>query len=517
MTSGIHHITLLTRKVQANVDFYAGFLGLRLVKRTGGYEDAEQLHLFYGDSEGSPGSLLTFFAWEDGSPGRVGLEQVGEIALAVPPSSIGFWLTRALHYNVRHQGPSAEFGEPVLRLTDPDGIVVKLVGAAIEGGAPPWSAHGIDEANAVRRIRGATLFTDVPDQTSAFLTTYFGYRHLANAGAIERLVSQSGDVIDVRDATGFWPGAPGTGVADHVAFRTPDRDQLEVVERALRARNSSIVNVHDRKYYYSMYVRAPGNILFELATDGPGLTVDETLETLGSRLMIPPERQAKAEAIKVMLPQFSMPDEDRIRYADLPFVHRFHTPPDPDGSTIVLLHGSAGSEADLMPMAARIAPRATLVGVRGRATEEGIARWFRRDGPLGFDQDDIRSEARAFEAFVEGMLEAYGIDPARTTFLGYSNGANFLLAAMQFHPGLVRSAIALRPATVLAEKTDADLSGSRVLVVLGRDDALFHHQGDEVFADLTRLGADTALAEVPLGHELGDADIEVAGRWLAQD
>lgn len=115
------------------------------------------------------------------------------------------------------------------------------------------------------------------------------------------------------------------------------------------------------------------------------------------------------------------------------------------------------------------------------------------------------------------MLEAYGIDPARTTFLGYSNGANFLLAAMQFHPGLVRSAIALRPATVLAEKTDADLSGSRVLVVLGRDDALFHHQGDEVFADLTRLGADTALAEVPLGHELGDADIEVAGRWLAQD
>src|SRR5690606_8382283 len=101
---------------QANVDFYAGFLGLRLVKRTAGFEDADQLHLFYGDGTGAPGTLITFLAWEDGSPGRLGIGQPAEIALSIRPEAIGFWLTRALTFNVRITGPTQEFGEPVLRL-----------------------------------------------------------------------------------------------------------------------------------------------------------------------------------------------------------------------------------------------------------------------------------------------------------------------------------------------------------------------------------------------------------------
>jgi phospholipase/carboxylesterase len=128
MTSGLHHITLITRKVQANVDFYAGFLGLRLVKRTAGFEDASQLHLFYGDAEANPGSLVTFLVWEDGSPGRVGHGAPSEISLAIRPDAIGFWLSRALRFGVKMSGPATEFGESVLRLSDPDGIIVKLVG-----------------------------------------------------------------------------------------------------------------------------------------------------------------------------------------------------------------------------------------------------------------------------------------------------------------------------------------------------------------------------------------------------
>ena len=136
MTSGLHHITAITRKIQANVDFYCGFLGLRLVKRTGGFEDAAQLHLFYGDAEASPGSLVTFLAWEDGSPGRVGHGAASEIAFAIHPEAIGVWLTRSLQFGVSASGPATEFGEPVLRLTDPDGIIVKLVGTtAVEPGA----------------------------------------------------------------------------------------------------------------------------------------------------------------------------------------------------------------------------------------------------------------------------------------------------------------------------------------------------------------------------------------------
>nr|WP_247648126.1 VOC family protein [Pannonibacter phragmitetus] len=128
MTSGIHHVTGITSNVQANVDFYAGFLGLRLVKRTGGYADAEQLHLVYGDGIGSPGSLLTFLVWEAAGRGRTGIGQVSEVTLAVPPASLGDWITKALAAGIPLEDPSREFGEPVLRLKDPDGLIVKLAG-----------------------------------------------------------------------------------------------------------------------------------------------------------------------------------------------------------------------------------------------------------------------------------------------------------------------------------------------------------------------------------------------------
>lgn len=142
MPTGIHHVTGITRRVQANVDFYAGFLGLRLVKRTGGFEDAEQLHLFYGDALGSPGSLVSFLVWQDGAPGRVGLGQVSEIGFAVPPQSIGDWLTRAMSARVPVEGPMREQGETVLRLKDPDGVIVKLVGIDLPATAPcPIPSH----------------------------------------------------------------------------------------------------------------------------------------------------------------------------------------------------------------------------------------------------------------------------------------------------------------------------------------------------------------------------------------
>ncbi|MET4291178.1 phospholipase/carboxylesterase [Bradyrhizobium sp. LB5.2] len=371
MASGIHHITLITRRVQTNVDFYVGFLGLRLAKRTGGLEDAEQLHLVYGDRIGSPGSLITFLVWEDGSPGRIGLGQVAEVALSVDPASIGFWVTRSLQFGLKSIGPTQEFGEPVLRLTDPDGVVLKIVGSALGANAPSHHTHGIEPEHAIRRIRGATIYSAVAEQTSVFLQNYFGYRPLKQAGAVQRLVSESGDVVDVREASGFWPGAPGAGVVDHIAFRTPDLESLVEAERKLASLNSSLTNVHDRKYFVSLYVREPGEALFELATDGPGMTVDESIETLGSVLFVPPSNVDQADAIRTRLPQFSMPGEDRIQYLELPFVHRFHVPSDPDGTTLVLMHGTGGNEADLMPFAARLMPRATLLGVRGRSVEEG--------------------------------------------------------------------------------------------------------------------------------------------------
>ena len=256
MTSGIHHVTALTRNVQKNVDFYVGFLGLRLVKQTGGFEDAEQLHLFYGDALGSPGSVITFLVWEAGASGRVGHGQVGEIAFAVPPASIGDWLQRAMTARVPVEGPMREMGETVLRLKDPDGIIVKLVGVDMPAAAP------LADPIAPTRVRGVTILTENADATAAF-TERFGYRLAKTEGAIRRMVSDT-DVVDIRDAHGFFPGIPGTGIFDHVAFRAVDADAVRQMRLDLRD-HDGLTHVHDRKHFLSLYVREPAGTLFELS------------------------------------------------------------------------------------------------------------------------------------------------------------------------------------------------------------------------------------------------------------
>ncbi|TCL75581.1 VOC family protein [Rhizobium sp. BK251] len=514
MVAGIHHVTLITRKVQANVDFYAGFLGLRLVKRTAGFEDATQLHLFYGDAAASPGSLITFLVWEDGAPGRAGFGQIGEISLAIDPASTGYWLTRALSFGLRPEGPLDEFGEPTLRLKDPDGVIVKLVGVA--GLAPGAAVAGGEVAaeHSIRRIRGVTFLTETPDLTQAFLEKHFGYHFLSRTASITRLESSAGDIVDVRNAQGFWTSAPGTGTVDHIAFRARDDEELEAVHRSLRSLNSSATNAHDRKYFRSLYVREPGGILIELATDAPGMTVDEPEAALGERLFIPDEASGRAEELKVVLPQFSMPGEERVVYRDLPFVHRFFTPPDPDGSVVVLLHGSGGNETTMMPLLHAALPRATLLGVRGRATEEGHPRWYRRITPISFDQDDIKSEADAFAAFIEGARKAYGLDPKKMIYAGYSNGANLLNSLALLHPHLVRRAILLRSMPVLNRPPSADLSDLDVLVVSGDQD-MYGRFAKPLAKLLKANGARVDFNMLPVGHEVGDPDVPLIRRWVA--
>ncbi|WFU08067.1 alpha/beta fold hydrolase [Rhizobium sp. CB3090] len=513
MVAGIHHITLITRKVQANVDFYAGFLGLRLVKRTGGFEDVTQLHLLYGDAVGSPGSLVTFLVWEDGSPGRAGVGQVGEISLAIAPMSIGFWLTRALSAGLKPEGPSEEFGEPVLRLKDPDGVIVKLVGTNVLQTTAPWTSDSIPQEHAINRIRGATLFSETPEETQAMLVDHFDYRPQATSGAISRLVSAPGDILDIRDARGFWASAPGTGTVDHVAFRANDDAELQSVRTALQAINSWPTAMHDRKYFRSLYVREPGRILFELATDAPGMLIDEDEATLGTRLFAPDDSPKLLAELNVILPQFSMPGEPRVIYRDLPFIHRFFTPEQPNGNIFILLHGSGANETTMLPIAHKIDADATLLSVRGRALEEGAPRWFRRTGPMSFDQADIVSEAEAFAAFIDGAIHAYGLDPDRIVYIGYSNGANLLNAMLSLHPHLIRRAVLLRSMAVLADPPPADMSDADVLVIAGEKD-MYGPYAQPLAGRLRDGGAKVEVATVSAGHELDDEDVRVIQAWL---
>jgi phospholipase/carboxylesterase len=501
--SGLHHVTVITANVQANVDFYAGFLGLKLVKRTAGYADAEQLHLIYGDGLGSPGSLLTFLVWEATGRGRTGIGQVSEVALAVSPASIADWLTKALAANVPFEGPSREFGEPVLRLKDPDGMIVKLVGVDMRTPAPL--------SDAPTRLRGVTVLTDKAAETAEFLTR-FGYRPEQHAGLTQRMVSDT-DVVDVREVSGYVPSVPGAGVPDHLAFRAQDAEAVRSMRLSLRDHGPT--EVHDRKYFLSLYVRDPAGILLEYATDGPGMTVDEAPDALGQTLFLPPHEADRADDLKAMLPQFTLPGEERFPVRDLPFIHRFNRPLDPDGITLVLLHGTGGSEADLMPIARRIAPQATLLGVRGRATEDGSNRWFRRISATAFDQADLRDEAEAFAAFVEQAVTAYGIDTDRLVFLGYSNGASLLAAVMQFHPGVVRRAILLRGFQSAETRETRDLSGTSVLLLDGRNDPLIPSAAT-LADDLRASGANVTVRTPAAGHDLSGADVTEAAQWLGQ-
>lgn len=495
MTSGIHHVTGITANVQANVDFYAGFLGLRLVKQTGGFEDAEQLHLIYGDDLGRPGSLLTFLVWEAAGRGRTGLGQVSEVSLAIPAGAIGDWLTRAMTARVPVEGPAREFGEPVLRLKDPDGMIVKLV--------------GVEDADGTARIRGVTLLTDKPEETAAFIGR-FGYAPLAVEGAVQRLGSDR-DIVDVRAVSGFVPSIPGAGVADHVAFRAVDVTAVRTMRIWLKDHGPT--SVHDRKYFLSLYAREPGGALIEYATDLPGMTVDEAPDDLGKTLFLPPDAADRAEDLLAKLPQFALPGEERFPMRDLPFIHRFHHPEAPDGTTIVLLHGTGGNEADLMPFARRLAPNATLLGVRGRSTEEGINRWFRRFDAVTYDQDDIRTEAEAFVAFMAETSRSYGLDPAKISFLGYSNGANLLGAILQLHPGVIRQAVLLRAVQALDPAVVAANGQARVLMLNGAHD-MFGRMAPALEQALRAGGVDLTSQTLKAGHELSPEDLAAVKNWL---
>lgn len=502
MTSGIHHVTAITRDVQENVDFWMGFLGLSLVKQTAGFEDAAQLHLFYGNAAGDPGTLVSFLVWQDGGHGRVGHGQVAEIALAIPRARIGDWLTRAMQQRLSVEGPSREFGEPVLRLKDPDGIIVKLVGTDVPDTGWPAAPHG---------IRAVTIWSEEADQTAEFLTR-FGYRKGPVDGNVTRLVSDT-DVLDIRDVTGFVEGVQGTGVIDHVALRVPDEEAIENHRLELSRRNSSEVNVHDRKYFTSLYVREPGNTLIELATDGPGMAIDEAPDHLGEILMIPPHFEDRADSLRVSLPQFARPGEERIPMRDLPFIHRLYQPDDADGSVLLLLPGSGRDETDLMPMAHRIAPKATLLGVRGRSTEEGFPRFFRRLTMTTYDQDDIRSEAVAFDAFLKGAIANYGLDPERITVLGYSNGANFAAAILALYPGLLQRAVLMRAMAALEDLPPVDLKGTQILALTGKVDP-YGAYAPRLIEWLQQSGADLDVRIMPAGHEVSQADADIAKEWL---
>ena len=307
---GIHHVTAIAREPQRNLDFYAGTLGMRLVKLTVNYDDPGTYHLYYGDELGRPGSLLTFFPWTAGRPGRQGTGQTNGVGLAVPSASLGFWIERLLSRGVKYEGPTRRFEEQVLAFADPDGLMLELIATPRINQVQGWRDGPVPAEHAVRGVHAVTIWEDGDAGSAEFLTRTMGFRAKGEEGNRLRFESGQdglGTVVDLRRAPGFWRGTDGVGTVHHVAFRAADDAEQQVRHQEIRRLGVAVTDVRDRTYFRSIYFREPGGVLFEIATDGPGFTVDERPEQLGTTLRLPPQYESMRQRLERALPPLRLP------------------------------------------------------------------------------------------------------------------------------------------------------------------------------------------------------------------
>lgn len=307
---GIHHITAIAGEPQQNLDFYAGVLGLRLVKLTINFDDPGTYHLYYGDGIGHPGTIMTFFPWPKAPRGRMGAGQVTATAFAVPKDALPYWVARLDEHGIAHRAFPERFGDQVLSFSDPDGLGIELIAAAGLHAERAWADGPVPAEYAIHGFHSATLTEAGYQRTAALLTETMGFRLVGEEGNRFRYAAHSGDagaIADVVCAPEVRPGRVGVGAVHHIAWRAADGRQQESWRKELARLGYNVTPVIDRKYFQSIYYREPGGILFEIATDPPGFTVDETPEALGSKLQLPPWLESSRKELLAVLPPLRLP------------------------------------------------------------------------------------------------------------------------------------------------------------------------------------------------------------------
>ncbi len=309
---GLHHVTAIGGDPQGSVGFYREVLGLRLVKRTVNFDDPGTYHLYYGDALGRPGTLLTFFPWPGARLGRVGTGQVAGTALTIPEVAIGYWQERLRAYGVALQPitPRFEEEEVVLRFQDPDGLWVELVAHPQAEARPGWPEGPVPPEYGIRGLHAVMMLEAVAEPTLCFLIEGMGFRRVREEGARIRLAVGPGGPgawVDLRVDPHASRGRVAVGTVHHVAWRVRNDAEQGAWRTHLQALGLYVTPVMDRKYFRSIYFREPGGVLFEIATDSPGFSVDEALERLGTGLMLPAWLEPMQEEIERALPPLTVP------------------------------------------------------------------------------------------------------------------------------------------------------------------------------------------------------------------
>jgi glyoxalase family protein len=308
--TGIHHVTAISGPAQENLDFYSGILGMRLVKRSVNQDDPTTYHLFYADAEGHAGSDLTFFPWADMPRGRDGTGLTNEVSLAVPTGSLAYWAERLAHHGVKVGAQETRFGERVLPFTDVHGLALALVETADPREFTPWAGSPVPVEYQIRGLHTVRISERALALTERLLTNGMGFTLFAEENGWRRYAlgaGGSGHVLDVQELPGVARGAWGTGRVHHVAWRVPNDKAHLAAREQIRVAGAQPTDVIDRFWFKSVYFGEPGGALFELATDGPGFGIDESTESLGNRLILPPWLEPHRAEIELALPPLVTP------------------------------------------------------------------------------------------------------------------------------------------------------------------------------------------------------------------
>lgn len=301
LITGLHHMTALASDAQKNSDFYAGALGLRLVKKTINFDFSDVYHLYYGNGSGSPGTLITFFPFPGIPQGKKGKGQLTVTSLSIPENAMDYWLKRLDKFNISHVGPQQRFDEMFVYFEDFDGLGLELVANKDER---PGFSHGpIPLEFAIKGLYGITLYEKCVEKTAGLLVEQMDHILIAEEENRFRFSTPniSGNFVDVLCSPDALKGSDGYGTVHHVAFATENEStQLEAREKLL-SRGINVTPVLDRQYFKSIYFREPGGVLFEVATVSPGFTVDEPFEHLGESLKLPPWQEQNRTLIEQKL------------------------------------------------------------------------------------------------------------------------------------------------------------------------------------------------------------------------
>ena len=303
---GLHHITAIADNAKRNYEFYTKVLGLRMVKKTVNFDDPGTYHFYFGDEVGTPGSILTFFPWEGIGRGSTGIGMATEIGYSVPNGSLDFWADRFTQFNVKHGAITELFGEQYLPFEDPDGLKINLIVSKSADNRKPWETEAVKAINAVKGFHSVVLTLKNIIATAAILTDIFDYKFLEQQGNRYRYITsaiETAAIVELLEAPAEERGNNTAGTNHHIAFRVKDEVTLMEYREKIINRGLSITEKINRDYFFSLYFREPGGVLFELATDNPGFATDETVAGLGSSLQLPKQYEPVRPKIEATLPK----------------------------------------------------------------------------------------------------------------------------------------------------------------------------------------------------------------------